>query len=108
MGRSTGVSEDALVHVATRTLGLNEVKHFDPLQYIEKKDVKKMDLFIQYAIAAAQFAMDDSKLVVTPENAQDVRDIEVLRAAIRRARSRCSTRRPWRWPTAPEIIVSIR
>ena len=49
-----------------------EVKGFDPLQFIEKKDVKKMDVFIQYAIAASQFAMDDSKLQITPENAADV------------------------------------
>jgi 3-oxoacyl-[acyl-carrier-protein] synthase II len=46
-----------------------EVSGFDPLQFIEKKDVKKMDVFIQYAIAASQFAMDDSKLPVTRENA---------------------------------------
>ena len=44
-----------------------EVRGFDPLQFVEKKDVKKIDIFIQYAIAAAQFAMDDSKLAVTPE-----------------------------------------
>jgi 3-oxoacyl-[acyl-carrier-protein] synthase II len=49
-----------------------EVKGFDPLQFIEKKDVKKMDLFIQYAIAASQFAMDDSKLQITTENAPNV------------------------------------
>ena len=36
-----------------------EVKNFDPLVFIEKKDVKKMDVFIQYAIAASQFAVDD-------------------------------------------------
>jgi 3-oxoacyl-[acyl-carrier-protein] synthase II len=53
---------------ATRIAG--EVKNFDPLAFIEKKDVKKMDIFIQYAIAAAQFAMDDSKLEVTPEMAR--------------------------------------
>ena len=52
---------------ATRIAG--EVKDFDPLAYIEKKDVKKMDIFIQYAIAASQFAMDDAKLEVTAENA---------------------------------------
>ena len=46
-----------------------EVKGFDPLQFVDKKDVKKMDVFIQYAIAAAQFAMDDSGLQITPENA---------------------------------------
>src|SRR5258708_24220866 len=50
---------------ATRIAG--EAKGFDPLAFIEKKDVKKMDIFIQYAIAASQFAMDDSKLEVTPE-----------------------------------------
>ncbi len=49
-----------------------EVKNFDPLAFLEKKEVKKMDLFIQYAIAASQFAMDDAQLAVTPENAPDV------------------------------------
>ena len=49
-----------------------EVKGFDPLQFVDKKDVKKMDVFIQYAIAAAQFAMDDSKLVIGPDNAANV------------------------------------
>ncbi len=39
-----------------------EVKGFDPLRFVEKKDVKKMDIFIQYAIAASQCAMDDAKL----------------------------------------------
>ena len=50
---------------ATRIAG--EVKVFDPLRFLEKKDVKKMDVFIQYAIAASQFAMDDSGFVITPE-----------------------------------------
>ena len=49
-----------------------EVKGFDPLAFIEKKDVKKMDLFIQYAVAAAQFAMDDSRLEITRENATNI------------------------------------
>jgi 3-oxoacyl-[acyl-carrier-protein] synthase II len=49
-----------------------EVTGFDPLRWIEKKDIKKMDLFIQYAIAASQFAMDDAKLTVTPAIANDV------------------------------------
>jgi 3-oxoacyl-[acyl-carrier-protein] synthase II len=49
-----------------------EVKNFDPLQFIEKKDVKKMDVFIQFAIAAAQFAMDDSQLQVTSQNGHRV------------------------------------
>jgi len=49
-----------------------EVKDFDPLQFVDKKDVKKMDVFIQYAIAASQFAMDDSKLPITAETAPRV------------------------------------
>ena len=49
-----------------------EVKGFDPLAFIEKKDVKKMDLFIQFAIAAAQIAMDDSSLQITDVNAPNI------------------------------------
>src|SRR6266699_2377583 len=49
-----------------------QVKGFDPLAFIDKKDIKKMDLFIQYAIAAAQFAMDDSKLEITADNAPNI------------------------------------
>jgi 3-oxoacyl-[acyl-carrier-protein] synthase II len=37
-----------------------EVEDFDPLDFVEKKEVRKMDLFIQYAIAAAQLAVEDS------------------------------------------------
>ena len=44
-----------------------EVKNFDPLRFIEKRDVKKMDVFIQYAIAASRFAVTDARLEVTPE-----------------------------------------
>jgi len=43
-----------------------EVKGFDPLPFVEKKEVKKMGLFIQYAIAATQFAMDQDGLKITP------------------------------------------
>jgi 3-oxoacyl-[acyl-carrier-protein] synthase II len=50
---------------ATRFAG--EVKNFDPLQFIEKKELKKMDIFIQFAIAASQFAMDDARLTLGPE-----------------------------------------
>lgn len=49
-----------------------EVKGFDPLAFVEKKDVKKMDVFIQYAIAASHFAMADSGLEITPALAPDV------------------------------------
>ncbi len=49
-----------------------EVKDFNPEDFIEKKEVKKMDLFIQYALAAAQFAMEDSGLTVNDANAERV------------------------------------
>jgi 3-oxoacyl-[acyl-carrier-protein] synthase II len=49
-----------------------EVKAFDPLQFVDKKDVKKMDVFIQYALAASQFAVDDARLEVTGERADRV------------------------------------
>jgi 3-oxoacyl-[acyl-carrier-protein] synthase II len=55
---------------ATRFAG--EVKGFDPLQFIEKKELKKMDIFIQFAVAAAQYAMDDARLIITPEVAPRV------------------------------------
>ena len=44
-----------------------EVKGFDPLQYVEKKDLKKMGLFIQFALAASQFAMEQAQLKLTPQ-----------------------------------------
>ena len=46
-----------------------EVKDFDPLNFIEKKEVKKMGRFIHLAMAAADEAMKMSELKVTPENA---------------------------------------
>jgi 3-oxoacyl-[acyl-carrier-protein] synthase II len=45
-----------------------EVKGFEPTTYVEKKDVKKMDRFIQFAIAAAEMAMADAGWAVDPEN----------------------------------------
>jgi len=39
-----------------------EIKGFDPLLYMEKKEVKKMDLFIHYALASAIMAVDDARL----------------------------------------------
>ncbi|HWP51936.1 MAG TPA: beta-ketoacyl-ACP synthase II [Clostridia bacterium] len=44
-----------------------EVKDFDITPYVDKMAAKRLDLFSQYAIAAAQQAMDDSKLVCDPE-----------------------------------------
>jgi 3-oxoacyl-[acyl-carrier-protein] synthase II len=49
-----------------------EVKGFDPRQFVDKKDVKKMDVFVQYAIAASEFAMGDAKLRISAEEAPRV------------------------------------
>ena len=49
-----------------------EVKGFDPAAFIEAKEIKKMDRFIHLGLAASQMAMEDSKLVVTPENAEQI------------------------------------
>ncbi|HET9371208.1 MAG TPA: beta-ketoacyl-ACP synthase II [Vicinamibacterales bacterium] len=44
-----------------------EVKGFNPLDYLDKKDVKKMDVFIQFAVAASEFAVKDANLEITPD-----------------------------------------
>jgi 3-oxoacyl-[acyl-carrier-protein] synthase II len=49
-----------------------EVQGFDPLNYVDKKDVKKMDVFIQYALAASDAAMADAGLKITPDLAARV------------------------------------
>lgn len=49
-----------------------EVKNFDAGAYIEKKEIKKMDTFIHYAVAASQEAMDDAKFTVSAETADRV------------------------------------
>ena len=49
-----------------------EVKNFDPLNFVEKKELKKMGRFIHLALAASDEAMKASALQVTPENAERV------------------------------------
>ncbi len=49
---------------ATRIAG--EVKGFKPEEFIPKKDLRKMDIFLTYAIAAAQLAVQDASLTIDP------------------------------------------
>ncbi len=49
-----------------------EVKDFNAEDYIDKKEIKKMDLFIQYGLAAAEMALNDSGLEITEANAERV------------------------------------
>ena len=59
----TKVDKDAFpVHVAA------ELKDFDPLQYMEKKEIRKMDFFTQYAVAASKMAVEDAKLEINDDN----------------------------------------
>ncbi|MBN2341282.1 MAG: beta-ketoacyl-ACP synthase II [Deltaproteobacteria bacterium] len=60
-------------HFATKIAG--EVKGFDPLNYVSKREVRQMDRFIQLAVAAADEAMKDSGLTVTDELAPRVASI---------------------------------
>jgi 3-oxoacyl-[acyl-carrier-protein] synthase II len=47
-----------------------EVKNFNPELTIDKKEIKKMDLFIQYSLAATKEALEDAKLTITAENSE--------------------------------------
>ena len=59
----TRVDKDAFpVHVAA------EVKDFDPLNFMDKKEARKMDLFTQYAVAASKMAVDDANLDINDKN----------------------------------------
>ena len=49
-----------------------EVKGFDPERWVEKKEVKKMDLFIHYALAASDMALQDSGLEIDDANADRI------------------------------------
>ena len=49
-----------------------EVKNFNPESCIDKKEIKKMDLFIQYSIAATKEAVADARLAIGPDNAEQI------------------------------------
>ncbi len=49
-----------------------EVKDFNPEDYIDKKEIKKLARYTQFSIAAAKMALDDSKLVIDDSNAERV------------------------------------
>lgn len=59
-------ASDLPVHIA------GEVKDFDPSLYIEQKEIKKMDRFIHFAVAASTMAIEDSGIRITDENAERI------------------------------------
>jgi 3-oxoacyl-[acyl-carrier-protein] synthase II len=49
-----------------------EVKNFDPLEYLDRKDAKRMDRFSQFGVAAAKQALADARLVINDLNAEQI------------------------------------
>ncbi|HYY16681.1 MAG TPA: beta-ketoacyl synthase N-terminal-like domain-containing protein, partial [Gammaproteobacteria bacterium] len=49
-----------------------EVKDFDPEDFIERKEIKKMDVFIQYALGAGTMAVQDARLTINEDNADRI------------------------------------
>lgn len=49
-----------------------EIKDFDPSDYIDRKEARRMDLFTQYAVVAAKMAVEDAKLTIDDSNADRV------------------------------------
>lgn len=49
-----------------------EVKNFNPEDYIDKKEVRKMDPFIQFTMAATREAIEDSRLVINDSNSEKI------------------------------------
>src|SRR5262249_61157312 len=49
-----------------------EVKDFDATKYIDRKEARRMDRFVHFAIAATHQALEQARLTITPENAEDI------------------------------------
>ena len=49
-----------------------EVRDFDPLDYMERKEIRRSDRFVHFAVAAAGQALKSARLEITPELAQDI------------------------------------
>jgi 3-oxoacyl-[acyl-carrier-protein] synthase II len=70
-GGKSGISEITQFDTSQFSCKIaGEVKNFDPLQFVDKKDVKKMGRFIQFAMAASEFAVKAAGLEVAPDDAE--------------------------------------
>ena len=49
-----------------------EIKNFDPMDYLDRKEARRMDTFTQYAVVASQFAVDASGLKLENENLERI------------------------------------
>ncbi|MBI2940225.1 MAG: beta-ketoacyl-ACP synthase II [Chloroflexi bacterium] len=71
-GRS-GVTRITLFDPAPLAVQIaGEVKNFDPLRWVDRKDARRMDRNVMFAVAASLMALEDAQLAVTPANAEDV------------------------------------
>ncbi len=69
--RDTKLGIDFITHFDTDAIKVKvagEVKGFDPIEYIDKKEAKRMDRYTQFAIAASKQAFEDSGLKESPYN----------------------------------------
>jgi len=72
LGRS-GIGAITLFDAANHACQIaGEVKGFNPLDYLERKDAKRTDRFVQFAVAASQQALADAKFVINELNAEQV------------------------------------
>ena len=71
-GQSGGVTVTEFDTTAFDTKFAATVKDFDATQYMDRKEVRRNDRFVHYAMAAARQALDDSGFAITEENAEDV------------------------------------
>ncbi len=71
-GRS-GIDRIALFDPSPLAVQIDgEVKGFDPLQYVDRKDLRRMDRNVQFAVAAARQAVDDARLCINGHNAESI------------------------------------
>jgi beta-ketoacyl-acyl-carrier-protein synthase II len=69
-GRS-GISRITLFDPSPYAIQIaGEVKDFDPLPYVDRKDARRMDRNVQFAVAAARQAVEDARLCINPSNAE--------------------------------------
>jgi 3-oxoacyl-[acyl-carrier-protein] synthase II len=75
----SGISRITLFDAANHGCQIaGEVKGFNPLDYLERKDIKRTDRFVQFAIAASQQALADANFAITELNAEQIGVIILL------------------------------
>lgn len=49
-----------------------QINNFDPSEFLDKKEARRLERFIQFAIAASQLALKDAALTISPDNAEEI------------------------------------